>query len=200
MSGWEMKVKQKWLGNSCHLQGPAGNDIQKTNVPNIRLAYRYQTLMEERFMVLGSLPLDTEMSRVSSESLTQSESIVPTPVPAVKVLANSESAGYMIPPLIQSAPEPLLSKSNSPVLKPTHHPIPEYGTAESSVMGSPKLLFSSSDVNAPLLALNAPALPLIPNEMAHFGTGAACLVLEKKERKKSLFPPEKRNSDSSFNN
>lgn len=28
-------------------------DIEKTNVPNIRLAYRYQTLMEERFMVYG---------------------------------------------------------------------------------------------------------------------------------------------------
>jgi hypothetical protein len=33
-------------------------DIQKTNVPNIRLAYRYQTLMEERYMVLKSMPLD----------------------------------------------------------------------------------------------------------------------------------------------
>jgi hypothetical protein len=33
-------------------------DIQKTNVPNIRLAYRYQTLMEERFMVLKSMPLE----------------------------------------------------------------------------------------------------------------------------------------------
>ncbi len=27
--------------------------IQKTNIPNIRLAYRYQTLMEERCMVYG---------------------------------------------------------------------------------------------------------------------------------------------------
>lgn len=47
MSGFEQQIKVKWLGQNCHLSGPAGNDIQKTNVPNIRLAYRYQTLMEE---------------------------------------------------------------------------------------------------------------------------------------------------------
>ncbi|KAJ3162014.1 AMP deaminase [Geranomyces michiganensis] len=52
--GWEMQIKKHWLGEQCNFHGPAGNDIQKTNVPNIRLAYRYQTLMEERYMVLGS--------------------------------------------------------------------------------------------------------------------------------------------------
>ncbi|KAH6578097.1 hypothetical protein BASA50_005140 [Batrachochytrium salamandrivorans] len=54
-SGWELKVKQRWLGNTCYMAGPAGNDIHKTNVPNIRLQYRYQTLMEERMMVLSTL-------------------------------------------------------------------------------------------------------------------------------------------------
>ncbi|KAI8917666.1 hypothetical protein DFJ77DRAFT_314426 [Powellomyces hirtus] len=53
-SGWEMQIKKHWLGDQCNFHGPAGNAIQKTNVPNIRLAYRYQTLMEERYMVLGS--------------------------------------------------------------------------------------------------------------------------------------------------
>ncbi|KAJ3171651.1 AMP deaminase [Geranomyces variabilis] len=53
-SGWEMQIKKHWLGEQCNFHGPAGNAIQKTNVPNIRLAYRYQTLMEERYMVLGS--------------------------------------------------------------------------------------------------------------------------------------------------
>ncbi|KAJ3062069.1 AMP deaminase, partial [Quaeritorhiza haematococci] len=56
-SGWEMQMKKRWLGMNCHLPGPGGNDIQRTNVPNIRLAYRYQTLMEERFMVLGAFAL-----------------------------------------------------------------------------------------------------------------------------------------------
>ncbi|KAJ3084731.1 AMP deaminase [Rhizoclosmatium globosum] len=54
-SGWEMQFKKHWLGDTCHLPGPAGNTIHKTNVPNIRLAYRYQTLMEERYMVFASM-------------------------------------------------------------------------------------------------------------------------------------------------
>lgn len=53
-SGWEGKIKKHWLGEKYMNHGPAGNDIHKTNVPNIRLAYRFQTLMEERHMVLGS--------------------------------------------------------------------------------------------------------------------------------------------------
>jgi AMP deaminase len=27
MSGWEMKIKKKWCGDSCHLAGPAGNGM-----------------------------------------------------------------------------------------------------------------------------------------------------------------------------
>jgi hypothetical protein len=44
-SGFEMQIKKHWLGENCMIAGPAGNDIQKTNVPTIRLSYRYQTLM-----------------------------------------------------------------------------------------------------------------------------------------------------------
>jgi hypothetical protein len=54
-SGWEMKIKKRWLGDKIDYNGPHGNDIHKSNVPNIRIAYRYQTLMEERLMVLSSL-------------------------------------------------------------------------------------------------------------------------------------------------
>jgi hypothetical protein len=50
-SGWEMKIKQHWIGKNWYLPGPAGNDIQKTNVPNIRLAFRHETLREELQMI-----------------------------------------------------------------------------------------------------------------------------------------------------
>ncbi|KAJ7016880.1 hypothetical protein C8F04DRAFT_1158918 [Mycena alexandri] len=50
-SGFEMDVKRHWLGHRWYLPGAAGNDIHKTNVPNIRLAYRHQTLMEELTMI-----------------------------------------------------------------------------------------------------------------------------------------------------
>jgi hypothetical protein len=54
-SGFEDAIKKRWLGENYHIAGPAGNDIHKTNVPNIRMTYRYQTLMEERLMVLSEL-------------------------------------------------------------------------------------------------------------------------------------------------
>ncbi|KAL4073213.1 hypothetical protein V8B97DRAFT_1869206 [Scleroderma yunnanense] len=50
-SGFEMEVKRHWLGQEWYLPGAAGNDIHKTNVPNIRLAYRHQTLVEELELV-----------------------------------------------------------------------------------------------------------------------------------------------------
>ncbi|KAJ3553293.1 hypothetical protein NM688_g3692 [Phlebia brevispora] len=55
-SGFEMEVKRHWLGQHWFLPGAAGNDINKTNVPNIRLEYRRQTLLEELTMIrTGSL-------------------------------------------------------------------------------------------------------------------------------------------------
>lgn len=51
-SGWEMNLKQHWIGDKCFIPGPIGNDIHKTNVPDLRIQYRYQTLLEERNMVL----------------------------------------------------------------------------------------------------------------------------------------------------
>lgn len=50
-SGFEMKVKQHWIGKKWYEPGPAGNDMQKTNVPNIRLAFRHETLKEELAML-----------------------------------------------------------------------------------------------------------------------------------------------------
>ncbi|KAF8628674.1 hypothetical protein AX15_003797 [Amanita polypyramis BW_CC] len=52
-SGFEMEIKRHWLGHKWYLPGAAGNDIHKTNVPNIRLEYRYQTLLGELEMIKG---------------------------------------------------------------------------------------------------------------------------------------------------
>jgi AMP deaminase len=48
-----MELKRHWLGQHWFLPGAAGNHIHKTNVPNIRLAYRHQTLLEELALVSG---------------------------------------------------------------------------------------------------------------------------------------------------
>jgi AMP deaminase len=55
MSGFEHKVKQHWLGRYYDEEGPAGNDITRTNVPNVRIAFRHETLNEELGLILGNL-------------------------------------------------------------------------------------------------------------------------------------------------
>ncbi|OMP87304.1 AMP deaminase [Diplodia seriata] len=50
-SGFEHAVKQRWLGANYHLPGVAGNDMSKVNVPNIREAFRHETLQAELAMI-----------------------------------------------------------------------------------------------------------------------------------------------------
>lgn len=51
-SGWEDAIKKHWLGKNYALKGTKGNDIEKTNVPSIRVAYREETLDSELHMLL----------------------------------------------------------------------------------------------------------------------------------------------------
>ncbi|PRQ41288.1 putative AMP deaminase [Rosa chinensis] len=46
-SGFSHVAKAHWLGSKYFLRGPKGNDIQKTNVPNLRIAFRETTWKEE---------------------------------------------------------------------------------------------------------------------------------------------------------
>ncbi|XP_044728732.1 AMP deaminase 2 isoform X2 [Chrysoperla carnea] len=47
MSGFPHRMKQYWLGPNYTKEGVAGNDITRTNVPDIRVAFRYETLLDE---------------------------------------------------------------------------------------------------------------------------------------------------------
>lgn len=47
MSGFEYELKKHWIGHQFFLKGVEGNDIQKTNVPDIRVTYREETLQTE---------------------------------------------------------------------------------------------------------------------------------------------------------
>ena len=49
--GFEHSVKQKWLGLDYNLPGAGGNLVAKSNVPNIREAFRHETLMQELSMI-----------------------------------------------------------------------------------------------------------------------------------------------------
>jgi len=76
-SGFEMEVKRHWLGKEWYLPGAPGNDINKTNVPDIRLAYRHQTLVEELDMICGKLSPELTSS-VPGLSPVDREMILPT--------------------------------------------------------------------------------------------------------------------------
>lgn len=49
-SGFEHSLKQHWLGTHYHLPGVLGNDVSKCNVPNVREAFRHETLIQELSM------------------------------------------------------------------------------------------------------------------------------------------------------
>lgn len=40
-------MKHHWLGPNYTREGVAGNDITRTNVPDIRVSFRYETLVDE---------------------------------------------------------------------------------------------------------------------------------------------------------
>ena len=45
--GFELSLKQRWLGKNCYLPGILGNDVAKCNVPDLREAFRHETLKAE---------------------------------------------------------------------------------------------------------------------------------------------------------
>nr|XP_021191882.2 AMP deaminase 2 [Helicoverpa armigera] len=47
MSGFPHELKQHWLGPEYLREGPDGNDITHTNVPDVRISFRHETWMDE---------------------------------------------------------------------------------------------------------------------------------------------------------
>lgn len=55
-------MKSYWLGPNYFKEGPVSNDICRTNVPDIRVAYRSETLAEELQLIthaVRTVELDT---------------------------------------------------------------------------------------------------------------------------------------------
>ncbi|XP_039262209.2 AMP deaminase 3-like isoform X1 [Styela clava] len=57
MSGFSHKEKQRWLGESYRSEGAKSNDICRTNVPDIRIAYRHETLCDELQLLYEAIAL-----------------------------------------------------------------------------------------------------------------------------------------------
>lgn len=55
---FHLQVKSYWLGPSYYKEGPESNDIRRTNVPDIRVAYRCETLAEELQLITHAVRTD----------------------------------------------------------------------------------------------------------------------------------------------
>ncbi|CAK7332813.1 unnamed protein product [Dovyalis caffra] len=61
-SGFSHVAKLHWLGSKYFLRGPEGNNIHKTNVPNIRIGFRHETWKEEmQYVFLGMAKFPEEI-------------------------------------------------------------------------------------------------------------------------------------------
>ncbi|XP_061976469.1 probable AMP deaminase isoform X2 [Populus nigra] len=62
-SGFSHAAKLHWLGSKYFLRGPEGNNIHKSNVPDIRIVFRHETWKEEMqyvFLGMAKFPEDLD--------------------------------------------------------------------------------------------------------------------------------------------
>ena len=59
-----IQVKQHWLGPNYTREGVAGNDMTRTNVPDIRVSYRSETLMAELSNIFNSVTDDKQKQTI----------------------------------------------------------------------------------------------------------------------------------------
>ena len=97
-----MEVKRHWLGHQWYLPGAAGNDINKTNVPDTRLAYRHTTLLGELEMIRKAdgmdknAPLTAKVGSVALPQLGESDTPkIDAGVPRLEVTADLIAAKTM---------------------------------------------------------------------------------------------------------
>jgi AMP deaminase len=55
MSGFPTWVKQHWLGTNYKKEGIQGNDVKRTNIPDIRVAFRYETWVNELRLLVDAI-------------------------------------------------------------------------------------------------------------------------------------------------
>lgn len=59
-------MKSYWLGPHYIKEGQESNDIRRTNVPDIRVAYRYETMCEELNLITQAIRTD-ELETIEEE-------------------------------------------------------------------------------------------------------------------------------------
>ncbi|XP_057181701.1 AMP deaminase 2 isoform X4 [Triplophysa rosa] len=69
MSGFSHRAKSYWLGPDYDKEGPVSNDIRRSNVPDIRVAYRHETLCEELHLITQAVRTQ-ELHSIDEEALS----------------------------------------------------------------------------------------------------------------------------------
>jgi hypothetical protein len=163
-SGFEHIMKQHWLGKDYQVAGPAGNDIHKTNVPNIRMAYRYQTLMEERVMVLSSLRnMHADLEKEKSDGFSVDEPMdTKAPIISASPRFGNLPGEPLLEHVIRSSPEfyasPKLKAAGTEGLGPEisatsiSSNLPAFSTLTGPAMANTSMMHRTSFAGVSLLA------------------------------------------------
>ncbi|KAF1810545.1 AMP deaminase [Eremomyces bilateralis CBS 781.70] len=147
-SGFEHTIKQRWIGQNYHLPGVTGNDMAKVNVPDIREAFRDETLrqelaMIERYTTVPATPLvsvpqapnnyPTQPSGSPSASMrTQPSSTNPNQSEAVSSVHLSVLPSAMLPPRFPTGYSEKTPSASTAVPGDTHPQSPSALTPDPS--------------------------------------------------------------------
>lgn len=125
-SGFEHAIKQRWLGANYHSPGVSGNDMTKVNVPNIRVGYRHETLLQELAMYVENPPptpiarhvTDPAASRLDRYTgATQADALSASNLPAQAAQASQQPPAPVSPSASM--------RTNASATHPTDGPAPQ---------------------------------------------------------------------------
>ena len=122
-SGFEYVIKQRWLGPDFQLPGVRGNNVAKSNVPDIREGFRHETLLQEHSMIERYTTASTPREAVSLHNLPPSGPLQPQ----VEEPQSSSTSMRAEPSVTHSAFESLAPQNwqtcSSPVIAMPHPPM-----------------------------------------------------------------------------
>ncbi|GAM17491.1 hypothetical protein SAMD00019534_006660, partial [Acytostelium subglobosum LB1] len=120
-SGFEHNVKSHWLGTDY--LDPCKNDIRKTNIPDIRVSFRNETLTEELHLLYKSLKMSPKFSELD---ITFLQSRLPDEITSPKKkkkvqpsVKQNESKHQSLHPIVQRSN---VSKQPQQPQQPQHSP------------------------------------------------------------------------------
>lgn len=88
MSGFPTWVKKHWLGTNFKKEGVHGNDVKRTNLPDIRVAFRYETLCYELNLLVEGV---NKQAKRDAAAAAANNDILPSPSNSSNNMTNSKN-------------------------------------------------------------------------------------------------------------